>query len=110
VGKKKRFTTTGAYDPCILPPMPGVFPDYPTPVVRNAAGERELITMRLGHATSATRRRFSRHQHPQHHVAALARLVEAGKPLPGPGKQFCGVCAGAEPGDQEEGRRLVRAQ
>jgi len=23
--------------------MPGVFPDYPAPVVRNAAGERELI-------------------------------------------------------------------
>jgi hypothetical protein len=25
-----------------LPPMPGVFPDYPAPVVRNAAGEREI--------------------------------------------------------------------
>ena len=31
-----------------LPPMPGVFPDYPAPVVRNAAGERELIMMRWG--------------------------------------------------------------
>jgi putative SOS response-associated peptidase YedK len=31
-----------------LPPMSGVFPDYPAPVVRNAAGERELITMRWG--------------------------------------------------------------
>lgn len=29
-----------------LPPMPGVFPDYPAPVVRNAATERELIMMR----------------------------------------------------------------
>ena len=28
--------------------MPGVFPDYPAPVVRNAAGERELIMMRRG--------------------------------------------------------------
>jgi putative SOS response-associated peptidase YedK len=28
--------------------MPGVFPDYPAPVVRNAAGERELIMMRWG--------------------------------------------------------------
>jgi putative SOS response-associated peptidase YedK len=31
-----------------LPPMPGVFPDYPAPVVRNANGERELIMMRWG--------------------------------------------------------------
>jgi putative SOS response-associated peptidase YedK len=31
-----------------LPPMPGVFPDYPAPVVRNAGTERELVTMRWG--------------------------------------------------------------
>ena len=35
-----------------LPPMPGVFPDYPAPVVRNAGqtadGARELIMMRWG--------------------------------------------------------------
>jgi putative SOS response-associated peptidase YedK len=31
-----------------LPPMPGVLPDYPAPVVRNADGERKLITMRWG--------------------------------------------------------------
>src|SRR5216684_580944 len=35
-----------------LPPMPGVFPDYPAPVVRNAGqntdGERELVMMRWG--------------------------------------------------------------
>jgi putative SOS response-associated peptidase YedK len=24
-----------------LPPMPGVFPDYPAPVIRNAANERD---------------------------------------------------------------------
>ena len=28
--------------------MPGVFPDYPAPVVRNADGQRELIMMRWG--------------------------------------------------------------
>src|SRR3979490_847937 len=33
-----------------LPPMPGVFPDYPAPVVRNAGGERELTMMRWGMA------------------------------------------------------------
>ena len=31
-----------------LPPLPGVFPDYAAPVVRNADNERELIMMRCG--------------------------------------------------------------
>ena len=31
-----------------LPPMPGVFPDYPAPIVRNDLGGRELIMMRWG--------------------------------------------------------------
>ncbi len=31
-----------------LPPMPGVFPDYPAPVVRNAGTEREMAMMRWG--------------------------------------------------------------
>ena len=32
-----------------LPPMPGVFPDYPAPVLRDAVGgERELVMMRWG--------------------------------------------------------------
>lgn len=31
-----------------LPPMPGVFPDYPAPVIRNAGADRELIMMRWG--------------------------------------------------------------
>jgi hypothetical protein len=31
-----------------LPPMPGIFPDYPAPVVRNSDGERELVMMRWG--------------------------------------------------------------
>jgi putative SOS response-associated peptidase YedK len=31
-----------------LPPMPGVFPDYPAPVVRNTGIEREMVTMRWG--------------------------------------------------------------
>src|SRR5881392_2619929 len=31
-----------------LPPMPGVYPDYPAPVVRNTKGERELAVMRWG--------------------------------------------------------------
>lgn len=32
-----------------LPPMPGVFPDYPAPVIRDAGnGEREMVLMRWG--------------------------------------------------------------
>ena len=31
-----------------LPPMPGVFPDYPAPVVRNVGTDRELTMMRWG--------------------------------------------------------------
>lgn len=31
-----------------LPPMPGVFPDYPTLIVRNGAGGRELTLARWG--------------------------------------------------------------
>ena len=31
-----------------LAPMPGVFQDYPAPVVRNASTERELVMMRWG--------------------------------------------------------------
>jgi putative SOS response-associated peptidase YedK len=31
-----------------LPPMPGIFPDYPAPIVRMADGERELAMARWG--------------------------------------------------------------
>ncbi len=31
-----------------LAPMPGVFPDYPAPVIRNAGAEREMVLMRWG--------------------------------------------------------------
>src|SRR5215471_21048122 len=31
-----------------LPAMPGVFPDYPAPVIRNAGNEREMVLMRWG--------------------------------------------------------------
>jgi len=31
-----------------LPPLPGIFPDYAAPIVRNADGERELVMARWG--------------------------------------------------------------
>jgi putative SOS response-associated peptidase YedK len=33
-----------------LPPMPGVFPDYPAPVIRNSDTGTEMVTMRWGMA------------------------------------------------------------
>jgi len=79
-----------------LPPMPGMFPDYPAPVVRNDQREREMAMMRWGmpppprtaallSPTSATRR------------LALARLAEAREPLPGAVQLLRRVRAGAEP-------------
>jgi putative SOS response-associated peptidase YedK len=55
-----------------LPPMPGVFPDYPAPVIRNADGGRELTMMRWGMPPPRTGGPPG-DQHPQHLVAALAR-------------------------------------
>jgi hypothetical protein len=65
--------------------MPGVFPDYPAPIMRNAGSERELITMRWG-MPPPPRAGVTRHQYPQHHFTALAGLAEAGKPLSGAGQ------------------------
>jgi hypothetical protein len=31
-----------------LPLMPGIFPDYPAPVIRNAGDDREMVPMRWG--------------------------------------------------------------
>jgi putative SOS response-associated peptidase YedK len=31
-----------------LAPMPGVFPDYPAPVIRNTSAGTEMVTMRWG--------------------------------------------------------------
>ena len=35
-----------------LPSLPGIFPDYPAPIVRNAAGEREIVMARWGMPSS----------------------------------------------------------
>ncbi|CAL74426.1 conserved hypothetical protein [Bradyrhizobium sp. ORS 278] len=57
-----------------LPSMPGIFPDYPAPIVRTGADGRELVLARWGMPSSqkalmdATRRR-------------AAKLEEKGKPV-----------------------------
>jgi putative SOS response-associated peptidase YedK len=53
-----------------LPPMPGVFPDYPAPVVRNTDHGSELVTMRWGMPPPP---RTGGHQHPQHPPHCLRR-------------------------------------
>jgi putative SOS response-associated peptidase YedK len=64
-----------------LPPMPGIFPDYPAPIVRNGAdGVRELAKARWG-MPSPKRALEGRmtdpggHQYPQRRVTALAPLA-----------------------------------
>jgi putative SOS response-associated peptidase YedK len=58
-----------------LPAMPGIFPDYPAPVVRNRADGRKMQADAMGHAAATKNRRSARDQHPQHVIAALARLA-----------------------------------
>ena len=36
-----------------LPSMPGIFPDYPAPIVRNAADGREIVMARWGMPSSS---------------------------------------------------------
>jgi hypothetical protein len=47
-----------------LPPMPGVFPDYAAPVVRNADDGTELTTMRWGYAALPRASAVTHRQHP----------------------------------------------
>jgi hypothetical protein len=56
----------------------------------------------VGHAAATAHRRAAGHQHPQHVIAALAHVAQAGEPLLGPGQQLRRVRAGAEPGDQKK--------
>jgi hypothetical protein len=70
------------------PAMPGVFPDYPAPVVRNADNRPRADNDALGRAVAAAHGRAAGHQYPQHIIAALARMAEAGKPVLGPSEQL----------------------
>ena len=72
-----------------LAPMPGVFPDYPAPAVRNTDSGTRIGDHAVGHAAATAHRRTAGHQHPQHVIAALARLAEAREPLPCAVQQFC---------------------
>ena len=34
-----------------MPPLPGIYPDYPAPIIRNAGEGRELVMVRWGMPT-----------------------------------------------------------
>src|SRR3569833_442178 len=63
-----------------LPSMPGIFPDYPAPIVRNGEGGRELVLARWGMPSSqralmdATKRRAEKLQ-------AKGKAVDFKEPL-----------------------------
>jgi putative SOS response-associated peptidase YedK len=60
-----------------LPPMPGVFPDYPAPVIRNTDSGTQIGHHALGHAAATANSRSTCDQHSQHVVTALAHVAEA---------------------------------
>lgn len=57
-----------------LAPMPGVFPDYKAPIVRNGAGGRELVTARWGMPSS-------QHALVEDTKKRAAKLEAKGKPV-----------------------------
>ncbi|HEV7436504.1 MAG TPA: hypothetical protein VGO22_16790 [Pseudorhizobium sp.] len=92
-----------------LPPLPGVFPDYPAPVVRNGeGGERELTIMRWGMPSTVrpegAHGRQRRHQRPQYVVAALAPVARPSAPLHRPVHQLLRI---RDAGTVHEGRPVV---
>ena len=60
-----------------LPPMPGVFPDYPGADHAQRGQRTRVGHDALGNAAPTTRRRLPHHQYPQYHFTALGRLAEA---------------------------------
>jgi putative SOS response-associated peptidase YedK len=87
-----------------LPPMPGVFPDYPALVIRNTDAGTEMVTMCWGNAAAAAHGRADGHEHSQHVVTSLARLAEAGEPLPiAPAKSFAEYTPEPNPETKKDG-------
>ena len=63
-----------------MPPLPGIYPDYSAPIIRNARGRPRAGDGALGHADAAAvpgrqAHRSGRHQHPPGVLLALAALA-----------------------------------
>ena len=92
-----------------LAPMPGVFPDYPAPVIRNTDTGTQMTLMRWGMpppprtgGPPVTNIRNTSSPHWRGWLNPENRFWSL--------QQLCRVRAGAQPGDEEKGRSLVRAQ
>ena len=59
-----------------LAPMPGVFPDYPAPVIRNTDAGTEMTADAVGDAAATAHRRTAGHEHPQHLITSLAGVAQ----------------------------------
>jgi putative SOS response-associated peptidase YedK len=88
-----------------LPPMPGVFPDYPAPVVRSAGAEREMVMMRWGMPPPLRAGGF-----PVTNIRNTSSAHWRAWLKPENGEQLRGIRSRAEPRHQKEGRRLVRPE
>ncbi len=64
-----------------LPPMTGVFPDYPAPIFRKAGWRARVVAWAVGHAGSTTIWRRAYYKYPERQERALTRMVETGTSL-----------------------------
>ena len=70
-----------------MPPLPGIYPDYSAPIIRNGAEGRELVMARWGMPTPpqylvGKKVDRGRDQHPADDLVALAGLARTRAPLP----------------------------
>jgi hypothetical protein len=70
-----------------MPPLPGIYPDYSAPIIRNGAEGRELVMARWGMPTPPqyiAGKKVDRGvtKHPADDLVALAGLARTGTPLP----------------------------
>jgi hypothetical protein len=59
-----------------LPPMPGVFPDYPAPRSPKRRRRARVGDDAVGHAPATTSWWISGDEHPQHVIATLAGVAQ----------------------------------
>ena len=93
-----------------LQPMPGVFPDYPAPVIRNTNAGSEMVLMRWGMpppprtgGPPVTNIRNTSSPHWRMWLKPENRCLV-------PANSFAEYAPVPKPADQEKGRGLVRAQ
>ena len=79
-GRHYRAVSSGEPIRGNLAPMPGVFPDYKAPIVRNGAEGRELATARWGMPSSAHALMAANKHKGKMGIAVQAAAARAGLP------------------------------